>query len=70
MFVVGIATWLGWWPQIVHEPLRTQRWVRSVPLALLLVVLPTMIGLAILLWHRRRRIDLGQSPRIRLRPAA
>jgi membrane protease YdiL (CAAX protease family) len=35
VFVVGIATWLGWWPQIIHEPLRTQRWVRIVPIALL-----------------------------------
>ena len=36
VFVVGIATWLGWWPQIIHEPLRTQRWVRIVPAALVL----------------------------------
>ena len=36
VFVVGIATWLRWWPQIVHEPLRVQRWVRIVPIALLL----------------------------------
>ena len=36
VFVIGIATWLGWWPQIIHEPLRTQRWVRIVPVALLL----------------------------------
>ena len=36
VFVIGIATWLGWWPQIIHEPLRTQRWVRIVPAALLL----------------------------------
>ena len=21
LFVIGIATWLRWWPQIVHEPL-------------------------------------------------
>ncbi len=36
VFAIGIATWLGWWPQIIHEPLRTQRWVRMVPIALLL----------------------------------
>jgi membrane protease YdiL (CAAX protease family) len=36
LFVIGIATWLGWWSQIIHEPLRTQRWVRIVPVALLL----------------------------------
>ena len=35
-FAIGIATWLGWWQQIIHEPLRTQRWVRVVPIALLL----------------------------------
>ena len=37
VFAVGVATWLGWWSQIIHEPLRTQRWVRIVPIALLLV---------------------------------
>ena len=36
VFVIGVATWLGWWPQIIHEPLRVQRWVRIVPVALLL----------------------------------
>ena len=36
VFAIGIATWLGWWQQIIHEPLRTQRWVRIVPVALLL----------------------------------
>ena len=36
VFVIGVATWLGWWPQIVHEPLRTQPWVRIVPISLLL----------------------------------
>ena len=36
VFAIAVATWLGWWPQIIHEPLRTQRWVRIVPIALLL----------------------------------
>jgi membrane protease YdiL (CAAX protease family) len=36
VFAIGVATWLGWWQQIIHEPLRTQRWVRIVPIALLL----------------------------------
>jgi membrane protease YdiL (CAAX protease family) len=36
VFVVGIATWLRWWPQIINEPRRVQRWVRIVPIALLL----------------------------------
>lgn len=35
VFAVAVATWLGWWPQIIHEPRRTQRWVRVVPIALL-----------------------------------
>ena len=37
VFAIGVATWLGWWAQIINEPLRTQRWVRIVPVALLLV---------------------------------
>ena len=37
VFAILVATWLGWWAQIVHEPLRTQRWVRVVPVALLVV---------------------------------
>ena len=37
VFAIGVATWLGWWRQIIHEPLRTRRWVRIVPIALLLV---------------------------------
>ena len=36
LFVVGLATWLGWWEQIIHEPRPVQRWVRTVPIALLL----------------------------------
>ena len=36
VFAIGVATWLGWWSQIIYEPLRTQRWVRIVPIALLL----------------------------------
>jgi membrane protease YdiL (CAAX protease family) len=36
VFVVALATWLRWWPQIVREQLPVQRWVRIVPIALLL----------------------------------
>ncbi len=101
VFVIGLATWLRWWPQIIHEPLPVQRWVRIVPIALLvaalvgtswgnrfdqkatlvlvlildfvilsgqigvdpessplsLIVIVTMIGLGILLWRRRHRIE-------------
>lgn len=39
VFAVAVATWLGWWSQIIHEPRRTQRWVRIVPIALLLAAL-------------------------------
>ena len=35
VFVILLATWLRWWPQIIHEPLRVQHWVRIVPIALL-----------------------------------
>ena len=35
VFVISVATWLRWWPQIVREPLPVQRWVRAVPIALL-----------------------------------
>jgi len=37
LFVVSIATWLRWWPQIIREPRRVQGWVRIVPIALVLV---------------------------------
>ena len=36
VFAIAVATWLGWWQQIIYEPRRTQRWVRIVPIALLL----------------------------------
>lgn len=39
VFAVAVATWLGWWQQIVNEPLRTQRWVGIVPIALLVAAL-------------------------------
>ena len=39
VFAIAVATWLGWWQQIIHEPRRTQRWVRIVPIALLLAAL-------------------------------
>ena len=90
LFVIALATWLRWWPQIVHDPLPVRRWVRIVPIALLLAaavgtswanlldqqaglvlalvlvvcvggateeLIPTMIGLGILIWRRRHRIE-------------
>lgn len=41
LFAIGIATWLGWWKEILHEPRRVQRWVWIVPI---LLVLGAMIG--------------------------
>ena len=35
VFAAGVATWLGWWPQIVHEKLRVQKWLWFVPITLL-----------------------------------
>ncbi|MDO8188151.1 CPBP family intramembrane glutamic endopeptidase [Conexibacter sp. JD483] len=39
LFAIAVATWLGWWPEIVHEPRRTRRWVGAIPIALLLAAL-------------------------------
>jgi membrane protease YdiL (CAAX protease family) len=36
VFAVGVATWLGWWKQIIHEPKPVQNWVRIVPIVLVL----------------------------------
>lgn len=36
LFAIGLATWLRWWPQIIHEPRPVQRWVRIVPITLVL----------------------------------
>jgi membrane protease YdiL (CAAX protease family) len=35
-FAIGLATWLGWWPQILHEQLRVRKWVWLVPIAMLI----------------------------------
>lgn len=32
---IGVATWLGWWPQILRETKPVQRWTRIIPFALL-----------------------------------
>lgn len=37
LFAIVVATWLGWWREILHEPLRVQRWVWVVPIGLLVV---------------------------------
>ena len=36
VFVISLATWLGWWPEIIHEENRVQGWVRIVPILLVL----------------------------------
>jgi uncharacterized protein len=35
MLAIGVATWLGWWPQIARETKPVQRWTRIIPFALL-----------------------------------
>lgn len=37
VFAVLVATWLGWWRDILHEPLRTAPWVGAIPIVLLAV---------------------------------
>jgi uncharacterized protein len=32
LFAVTLATWLGWWKQIIFEDLRVQPWVRIIPI--------------------------------------
>jgi uncharacterized protein len=36
LFAIAVATWLGWWPQIIHEDHPVQSWVRIVPITMLL----------------------------------
>lgn len=35
LFAVTVATWLGWWQEILHERLRVQRWLWFIPVLLL-----------------------------------
>jgi hypothetical protein len=39
VYAIAVATWLGWWPQILREQKPVQRWVRAVPIALLIAAL-------------------------------
>lgn len=39
VFAISVATWLGWWPQILHERKPVQQWTRIVPIALLIAAL-------------------------------
>lgn len=34
IFAIAVATWLGWWRPIIHEPRRAQSWVKIVPIGL------------------------------------
>lgn len=34
-FAILVVSWLRWWPQVIHEKLRVQRWVRVVPIVLI-----------------------------------
>jgi uncharacterized protein len=39
LFGIGVTTWLGWWPEVVHERKAVQRWVRFVPISMLAVAI-------------------------------
>lgn len=39
LLAIAAATWLRWWPEIVHDRRPVQRWVRIVPFALLVAAL-------------------------------
>lgn len=32
VFLVVVISWLGWWPRVLHDELRVQRWVWIVPI--------------------------------------
>lgn len=35
VFAIGLATWLRWWPEIIHEKLRVRKWLVFVPITFL-----------------------------------
>lgn len=39
VFGALVVTWLGWWPQVVRSELPVQRWVRFVPVFMIVVAL-------------------------------
>ncbi|MFC8451075.1 CPBP family intramembrane glutamic endopeptidase [Kitasatospora sp. NPDC057223] len=46
LFGAAVVTWLGWWQQVLHYHVPVQRWVRLVPVSMLVVAL-----LGINYWH-------------------
>ncbi|MFE5856473.1 CPBP family intramembrane glutamic endopeptidase [Streptomyces sp. NPDC056500] len=46
VFVVGLITWLGWWGEVLHHRVPVRRWVRWVPISMLVV---SVLGLNY--WH-------------------
>jgi membrane protease YdiL (CAAX protease family) len=46
LFGAAVVTWLGWWKQVLHYRVPVQRWVRLVPVSMLVVAL-----LGINYWH-------------------
>lgn len=36
LYAIGVASWLGWWPEIIHEEKRVRSWVKIIPILLLL----------------------------------
>lgn len=39
VFAAGVVTWLGWWGVVLHYRAPVRRWVRLVPVSMLLVAL-------------------------------
>jgi len=39
VLMVGLATWLRWWPEIIHEKLRVRRWLVFIPVTFFVTAL-------------------------------
>jgi len=39
LFAIALATWLSWWPGIIHEKLRVRRWIWFIPVTFVLASL-------------------------------
>lgn len=39
VFGIAVATWLGWWEEILHDDVPVRRWVRFVPISMIVVAL-------------------------------
>lgn len=39
VFGIAVATWLGWWDEILHDDRPVRRWVRFVPISMIVVAI-------------------------------